>query len=921
MIYAFLAIALSCKAYGAQEPSTQPVNIVLINDIDSFSSTNIAMSIHIRDGIAAVDPCFVMLFNRSHISSTMNVFQHNWHYCLHPETMNDYQHNWRYYIHPETNMVMCLPTREQRSFTELGFIQDDWKGPLKPKEIAQYPHSDNSPLIHEAITKILKNKAQQPMLNVMLCGHGGPSSRQKHCQELKLGTIANLTAQQFQDLLVTLHHMNTNFLSIDTCYGGGLNLLASVNVTHKPSFPIVVHSMGNVFTCADSSVDYSTLFDQLPQTIMCPDAHHQAIESAVRTSYTKIPYIENIPVVYIPGRKFYEPLLLDNHLMISPNCKGEITIPEKTQAIIMQSSMFHGTIFDDHYHLQLIPVISRIPGNATHYIESYSNKQLPIRSLIQSFLPTSYDRAPTCKEIKLWLINRLEASDTTFEQCALCFNGFKPNVIIAANFSGTYGMAKLPAHKKTEYSPSAIEEAKMDLSYEQYQSLLQYLCKKATIHPEVAGLLEIPATYASEIGNLFKPNETICAQAPEKNMVLAGRLIKYEYGIRKYMQQARRIQNMQATGQYHELWRAYNTLETLITGNPEIKKFWPFLAQKLMDENIIEPLLYVRSILDTEKIQEVLPNVSCTAYDCLQATSDDPFKLLFQVVQTRERQQQFEHIIDTLIKEKNYKQVLTLLTFLIPDSEVRSKDDDFLLFNSVALNQRRKDIVWSLSQNYDFRSTFIDIIKNSFNRDSSSSSSSDSMDLAQAKLLMHYLFTCYETNFLLDSFDGLEDIINGIHDNVFIEEQAYFIAYGEKLLKGPQKALFVASVIAKRLEQLNLPCPNLACQLPVDLRPLSYRLMRVQNISSTQERTALNEFKDLLKTSTDKAINISLRVIHYLVCDAVRSRESGNRFYALVNIITQQGHLETLVARIHNQVHHGWSHKEVQKIIYQIGSI
>lgn len=904
-----LVLILPWIAYTAQKPSVQPVNIVLVNQNSYHSRENTAMPVHIRDGITDRNPCFVVLFHKSLIAEVRG-------------TLDTYSDNWHYYLHPETNMAMCLPISEPRSFAELGFIQDDWKGPLEPKELEGYcPYSYQYECFHQAIARIFRNKAQQQPLNVMLCGHGLAGSRQKHCQELRFGTIAYLDAKKLQDLLRFLEHINTIFLSLGTCYGGGLNLLASVNAANKPSFPIVVHSMGDVNSYSDSSISYSKLFNQLPNTLMCPDMQYQAIESAIRKSYRKIPSIENTPTVYIPGRAFYEALALDNHVVIKPNHTGDITIPSGTQAIIMQGTVFHGTI-SDNCNSRLIPIISRIPGNAVHYIESYSNKRISTSSLIQSFLPTSYcdelTSGSSYRAAKLWLVNRLISADATLDQCALYFNGFKSLVYIATKFSDSYGMVKLPAGKTTVYSPQVLMHPKMDLSHGQYCSLIRYFCQKAQVHHEVAHLLKIPATHAHEISSLFLANQTMCTQSPQTNMLISGRLLKYEYCIQKWVQQARIIKNLQATGQYHALWHVYDTLDPLCYQNTEIRKVWPVLAQKLLDEDIIELLLYLaHDLFDEKRIKGIWQKISCPSSDSLHETPN-PFELLFQVVPTAERKKQFELSIDQLIQKKSYEKILTLLTYLIPDKAEQSKKDEYFLFSNPTLKQRRSYIIQSIMSNPDFIGAFIKIIQNSFNNNALSTDHTTSIEKAKAKLLIYYLFLNNETSIQKLPLTILEDIIKGLHDKALTQDQDYFRDCGQKLLAKQQEALSVVLVIVERLVQLKLYCGTLAKQLPFDLQPLKHKLMCVHDISSAQEQVMFDEFKALLEKSVDTAIDLLVVTILCLTSDLWSETLNTLRINSLVKIITEHGHLESLVERTRKMEHDGWSQDLVLKAISKI---
>lgn len=922
--------AISLIAGAAQELNQRPLNILLLSH---YGDDNGAVRHHIEDGLTDYNPCFVILFNSSLLArrDVIDTMEGNFKYpgssscplfgsCFFESGLRNPLINWKYYFNAKNEFVMCVPKDEERTLAALGFVEADWHGPVSMNEVRTHQCVCVAKPFVSCFENLFCKNSTRPPLQVSLSGHGTScedisSDASGESLQFKGGSIAGMAIQEYQKFLHCLTRLGTQHLSLETCFGGGRSLLASVNAGYKPSFPIVVHSIGDAVSYADSSVNLGRLFSQLTTMLNkeCPSHDiRQELTQVLKKSYNKSPSIENIPLVYVPGQKFFEPVAISNEVIIGHACQAAVEIPQGCRVTLLQNPCFEGCILDKINTVR-VPLVSKIPGNATHIIGSVSNVQVPMRYLLQSFLPTQYCRLQDTKfqAIKLWLIHNLSASDGTLEQCALFFDGITSTLFLLAKFPSSYGMIKLPV--KTTCDPLSALDKIIELSPPEYICLVRHFCQKAQIHTAVAQAMNLQNMTPSVMSDLFLQKQGFSNADGQEAMAVDGVALLDKNLVCDVMSIVYSIKHFEEFQQYHDLWRAYYGLASM-QYVPDVERILPTCLKICLKENMEQQALFIAyKLMDREQRENIKPyaeQVGSVAgrnlLNMLSGTQDQapkevgtplavgPWRLLHKVVETSAEKQLFSQGIAQLKTEKKYEKIFTILSFLIPDSEKLVSADNFILGLSTTLRERRSLIVQAIEEDPEMCRAFVNTVTAWFNI---VRPHDGLMERKKAKLLIKFLFSNGEYVASL-SKKLLVDIIEGIQGQSLRQEADYFEDLGSRYIEYGNTWLPVAGLIAQKLAHNNGGA-RLSGKLPFSYKPLEYRLACNKAGTQAEESLVLNDFSIALHESPDEAIEILLRTIPYGYIDGGRCKSGAfeSRITSLVKILLNSSDFKGIVVR------------------------
>lgn len=886
-----LSTVLPLVSRAAQEIAREPLNIVLLSH---YGLDNGAVAQDFEDAFTEYDPRFVILFNNFLLSQqrVMDIITGT---ALRPR--DAYSSLWNYYFNNNNEFVMCAPIAETRSLTQLGFIASDWVGPASTRQVTEHQCAClGSNSFATRFKNLFSGNSLRPPLQIYLIGHG------TRCDDISLacetgllqfkgGSIAGMPIHEYQKFLGYLHCLGTRFLSLATCFGGSKNLLATVNGVQKPSFPVVVYSAGDIASYADSSLQVGRLFSGLTEmfnTTYCLNDPYRALTHVLKKPYNKTPRIENIPFVYVPGKAFFEPAPISNEVVIGANLQTDVEVPYRSRAILLQNPCFQGTILDKN-NTASIPIVSRIPGDATHIIESVVNTQTYMRNLIQSFLPTYYYKLKntTYNALKLWLLHDIRAYDCAFEQCVLSFDGASSRLLLLARCSTSYGMVAMSAQTMENMcnGPTSCFETSVKniikLSPSEYICLVNHLCQRSCIHRAIAQAMNVSHLTPSVLSNLFLQKQGFSNEEVNQASSLDAHNLINKNFVYKVMQHIYTIKSFEKAHQYHDLWRAYGQLSSMSIGAPDVMKTLPICLKNCIEENIEQPALYIACNLISPKQRENIKPylehkgsaLSKRLLDMLNGTSDrhpssevaqtscsvvDPLSLLHKIVMTEAEEVQFMQAIELLKKEKNYEKLCTLLSHLIPGSENAVIEEEEILFNNPMIQQGRSLIMEALKEDSEAHRAFVTIVTLWFN--APQTSQAGATDRSNAKLLLYYLFSTGELIPSL-SHNLLLEIINGIQEKALVAEASYFNNLGIKYIGLGNKWLPIAGLIAQRLGKYS--SADFIEQLPFSHKPLGDRLALHTSGTREEEDMLLKDFATLLQARPDDAIEILLCSIPY----------------------------------------------------------
>lgn len=431
--------------------------------------------------------------------------------------LNNIKNNWETKINLEGDWVVLNPKNYEfrKTLIELGFTKDLVDFWIQEASLVSNLESGKFKPINVYTFKKLFNENTFIRKRIFVDAHGISAYTKR--QPL----LAGMTRDQYFDFL---HYLNptTDFLYLLTCYGGGLNSIQFHNQEIRNSeerfnalsikFPLVLGASIEAVTEMSkyAPADYKLFFKLINEYIKKPNS--QNLKDALNVLYKKMNPETGIPLIKFPGsREFFRAVDLDKTIrlftMVEMRSHELVLKDKKVVGQITPLELLDNQKLLVYPAILLIPIkifgidtaiLSMIPGNATHFFDSFSSNQ-SFRKTLNIF--SSEDVA-----IKVWSFKKMICNDAIFENVILIKRGEKFKLVAKVN-------SLKPDYKQFVNSYFKIESDfsvyKDPLSMEAWQTPFE--------SPEESGLKSIDSQGAFDIAktwfNLAMPNPESLRQA------------------------------------------------------------------------------------------------------------------------------------------------------------------------------------------------------------------------------------------------------------------------------------------------------------------------------------------------------------------------------------------------------------------------
>ena len=251
--------------------------------------------------------------------------------------------------------------------------------------------------------------------NIYLSGHGLYSEG----IESKNGYIADFSKEEFFEFIKFCNtKINTNLLSISTCYGGGIH--ASMPYGKKSEFVEKTHFPIIIFGTTESTTfAYGTLFEKYFRALEENKSFEKVVESLFDNKYwycSNFPFLRPANENYIVPLKIYSEKIGIVNYISTKSLKKEIDFTSKEE-ILISPNIIPVTL------KILYPSISSVhPGSAIHYIENlYIDDSIDsIKDFIEERLIMSAEKALSTK---IFIFKKITDKKNNFFENVICVTG------------------------------------------------------------------------------------------------------------------------------------------------------------------------------------------------------------------------------------------------------------------------------------------------------------------------------------------------------------------------------------------------------------------------------------------------------------------------------------------------------------------